>query len=766
MKHIDLPYILEDHRLSVQAELLKFYYQQNDKEKVQKWILGSTNKIPKTLALHSTLCFKSHKSDNADKNYLDSLPKVGPFNADFDNGDFPELAAEDCQKAVSWFINELKLDPNAINPFASGSKGAGFFIDSRALGNLALQGNSKLPLIYKLFAEEHFKEFKTADYSMYCMGRGKLTRRLNYKRSNGNYRTYIPTETFLSLAPAEIIASAYKAGPKLFWKDNIVECPMLVELLTRCYQKLENGTSNFNVRKNNYALVPTEINGHNLSDLPCLNVFNECDPNVIKSEKRFNDLSFLLGLALSRRSEEDAVKEISEFLTKRNSSVYTNYEDRKMHFLKQLACAKNEPPRQKPPCKAIRNSMSVFPCYSCKFLTPPAQVLDQTILVESGDLVVQRLDSKGIQNNLTICNAVPIFKKRRNIYSQDGQIKSSSLVFEFLHEGKVYGVEVASDEIHKRDELQKKLNIASKGKIVVSPKEFHLIFDYARSLEPLEPDENAFENVGFFKNCFVYTNATIMDGQITFSSTRTLVEVPKNSFVKHLLFTDMPIDESALKYEEFLDLHKKIYSPNVLSIAIPYAFVPIISGYAGMSERFFGSFIGPSGSGKTTLAKTVISHYGNYTERGSFISATSTPNRIELEGSRHADIMMLIDDVKDANLSDKKGFQRIFQNNADGTGRQRLTSESKEGESPSTKGNLLTAGEDSFIQGQTSVFARGFELNVKCEKIDTDVVQKITELYPASNSIMPHFIAFLQQSHEPSAIKKRFTLRLRKFWIY
>jgi len=72
--------------------------------------------------------------------------------------------------------------------YCSGSKGFHALIPARFFE--LQEGHPELPLIYKRVVKKWAEELKltTIDHSMYAMGRGKMFRIENVKRSNGRYK--------------------------------------------------------------------------------------------------------------------------------------------------------------------------------------------------------------------------------------------------------------------------------------------------------------------------------------------------------------------------------------------------------------------------------------------------------------------------------------------------------------------------------------------------------------------------------------------------
>ena len=125
--------------------------------------------------------------------------------------------------------------------------------------------------------------------------------------------------------------------------------------------------------------------------------------------------------------------------------------------------------------------------------------------------------------------------------------------------------------------------------------------------------------------------------------------------------------------------------------------------------------MGPSGAGKTFLGILAMSFFGTFDD--GVVSWSSTPNAIEAEGYLFRDSLFLVNDFKSSCI-DRKAAIRVLQNYADGTGRARMSPNSRIQNHTYIRGLLLSTGED-FIQDSESVGARTILIRVPPEK-DTE----------------------------------------------
>lgn len=124
----------------------------------------------------------------------------GPFYLDLDAASI-EDAIVDAKSTVE-AMEKLDVDLDTIEIFLSGGKGFHFvvpmavFVDKMPRSG----GFTKLPLIYRDIAMEHFK-CNTLDMRVYSTGRGRMWRTPNVKRSNGLHKVRVTPQEVMSLTP-------------------------------------------------------------------------------------------------------------------------------------------------------------------------------------------------------------------------------------------------------------------------------------------------------------------------------------------------------------------------------------------------------------------------------------------------------------------------------------------------------------------------------------------------------------------------------------
>lgn len=121
--------------------------------------------------------------------------RFGDLPLDFDSADDPGAALRDLRELCLIHLSDLyEADPYEIRFFASGSKGFHAILPARWFG--AEAGDPHLPLIYKRMVSQWKEQFhlSTLDLSLYCMGKGKMFRIPNVKRSNGRFKVPLTLE--------------------------------------------------------------------------------------------------------------------------------------------------------------------------------------------------------------------------------------------------------------------------------------------------------------------------------------------------------------------------------------------------------------------------------------------------------------------------------------------------------------------------------------------------------------------------------------------
>jgi len=121
--------------------------------------------------------------------------RYGDMPLDFDHKEDPGKALQEVSDLCLIHLPELYgVDPYEIEFYCSGSKGFHAVIPAILFG--AENGDPYLPHIYKRIVQRWADQFelKTIDLSMYAMGKGKMFRIANIKRSNGRYKVPLTLE--------------------------------------------------------------------------------------------------------------------------------------------------------------------------------------------------------------------------------------------------------------------------------------------------------------------------------------------------------------------------------------------------------------------------------------------------------------------------------------------------------------------------------------------------------------------------------------------
>lgn len=153
-------------------------------------------------AMYFTCASVSHPYNKDDQN---EPIRKGDFPLDFDDKNNPENALQDMKTLCLFHLPKYyDIDPYHIKFFCSGSKGFHAVIPAGPLG--AEAGDPYLPLIYKKIAAEWSSKLnlKTLDMSMYCMGKGKMFRIPNVRRSNGRYKVPLTVDEIMRLPIQEL----------------------------------------------------------------------------------------------------------------------------------------------------------------------------------------------------------------------------------------------------------------------------------------------------------------------------------------------------------------------------------------------------------------------------------------------------------------------------------------------------------------------------------------------------------------------------------
>ena len=141
----------------------------------------------------------------------------GPFYIDIDVSEEyggPAKAILQTQELIAKF-NSAGVDTRCLHLYASGSKG--FHVEvpmSMFIQRVSTRGYQRLPMIYKLMAQEFFVQYM--DMVVYTSGRGRQWRTPNVERENGRYKVPISLEELQGMTAEKYLelVSAPREAPE------------------------------------------------------------------------------------------------------------------------------------------------------------------------------------------------------------------------------------------------------------------------------------------------------------------------------------------------------------------------------------------------------------------------------------------------------------------------------------------------------------------------------------------------------------------------
>lgn len=160
---------------------------------------------------------------------------------DFDCEKKPQSAFNEAKQMVE-YLGQYDIDPDTLNLYASGGKGAHIEVPAEILG--ASDGHPYLPKIHEDIAKtlKGALSLKTLDLSMYAMRKGKMFRIPNVKRKNGKYKIPLTYDELKTLPFDEIDKLCF--NPR---EINTQKKPMpslkMVKLFNEAKAKIEAGAS-------------------------------------------------------------------------------------------------------------------------------------------------------------------------------------------------------------------------------------------------------------------------------------------------------------------------------------------------------------------------------------------------------------------------------------------------------------------------------------------------------------------------------------------
>jgi len=199
-------------------------------------------------------------------------------------------------------------------------------------------------------------------------------------------------------------------------------------------------------------------------------------------------------------------------------------------------------------------------------------------------------------------------------------------------------------------------------------------------------------------------------------------------------------------------------SPKVMLPSLAFALYPII--YPHLAEvnknKFYLLLYGKSGGGKSSIATWCQRFYGGF---HNLMSWTSTDTSMSVKGTAYKDALLVIDDMKKENFRDTASIRNamaIIQNYADGTSRERSSTDLFLSDNKTIKGHLMLTGEH-IVFTEESTIARGICIKVNqalgnSEEISL-IISRINEMSDRFSGIMPEFIRYvLKECPQPKLV--------------
>lgn len=259
--------------------------------------------------------------------------RYGDYPLDFDCKENPAAALQDVRTLCLQHLSEqFGIEPHAIKFYVSGSKGYHAVLPEWLFGHP--EGHVKLPLIYKWITQHITRTFplKTLDMSLYCMGKGKMFRLPNVKRSNGRYKVPIALHELMTLDAAQL--DELSMSPRRIDKVDLVMTPNmeLKALWDQAAQELDDLES-----AKSEALTEAQIKQLSEQPPPCIR-YILCNQPAKSEAFNFNRAIMLLvnfyqEIGVDRESALEACREfVGGF---QGSDSYNTPALRVEHFLKQ-----------------------------------------------------------------------------------------------------------------------------------------------------------------------------------------------------------------------------------------------------------------------------------------------------------------------------------------------------------------------------------------------------------------------------------------------
>jgi hypothetical protein len=712
--------------------------------KAEKWMSIDTHSIGTTQILKHTQFSLDEAADYGTESEA-KLNRYGALYIDFDFKADPSLAIKDMQQAIQTLL-ELGVEAAGIHAFVSGGKGAFLFIDSRILGTGSTSGHPRLIEIHGCLVKKVFGSLKTVDYNVYKGSKkGRLVRTANTMRDTGLYRARIDTVETLNLSAEAILEKTKTNGLAIVYPTHLPSCNKLSDIFEIAKKEVESE------KKSKASLISKNVSRNTslpaqVSEPKCIRIFNEENLKDINPEKSFNYWAFLAASLVSESDDNNAISQLTGFLKNYRSNSYPDEQNRHEHLVSQLQRVRSES-ENVPFCNAIRDSIKSFPCSGCEYLNMNAYAMGNKYFIDQYGISRESKNEKNY-DNIFISNGIAFTKSKKTIFKEDGRTKGSVFEFEIHTKQRSYLVDIDVENLSSNDVLEKTVNNQTGGAVMFSSQEKKpavQLFQIARNLPALNPEIKLFDKIGFAKNGgYIFPNVIIFGGNLQHFG-QEIVKIPDFSKAKYLKWKDFPKEIVSIALKKSIDAIRTIHEDRIALSGIAFSILPLFNNILKPGTRFYLLIRGASGDSKTTILKFMCSFWGEFHLSGSMQSASATANRIEVEGGFFGDSLYMIDDVKEANISNISAFRRIIQNYADMSPRTRLNSNSSMQSSEPIVGYIAITGEDSFAGSESSILARGLELEVKFVKKDKDVIDILEVQRDYMLGVLPYFLVWLQK---------------------
>lgn len=299
--------------------------------------------------------------------------RFGPMVIDFDSKTDPARAFQEARQLLAHLADYYTLDANALEYYASGSKGCHVIIPPECFG--AVDGDPALPLVFKRFAAEWKTDLnlETIDMSLFCMGKGKMVRVENVLRENGRYKVPLSLQEFMHL-PIDEITGLTMAPRTIEPVDGAeYDCPDLAADFREKRDQIHREHADIRDTPPPDPEMMERINGR---VSPCIAYIIAGKPKTPKTS--FNKLCLILGSYFQGAgfTLDKALEVLGRFISEYpHSSSYRTPNERLKHFRAMWAYTAENP------AYAFRCAIvlgmgfpgSSFECSSCPLKAGPEQ---------------------------------------------------------------------------------------------------------------------------------------------------------------------------------------------------------------------------------------------------------------------------------------------------------------------------------------------------------------------------------------------------------